>query len=44
MDARKKEAEPDGEPEDPDDNDKPNFLENLKTKIDTIFKENDSPL
>jgi cell division protein FtsA len=43
MDARNKEPEPDEEPED-EDNKKPNLFENLKIKLDGIFRENDSTM
>ncbi|KPL13439.1 MAG: cell division protein FtsA [Bacteroides sp. SM1_62] len=43
MDARKEKPEPDEEPED-EDNKKPNLFENLKIKLDGIFRENDSTM
>jgi len=43
MDARKEKPEPDEGPED-EDNKKPNLFENLKIKLDGIFRENDSTM
>ncbi len=43
MDARKEQPEPEKEPEQ-EDHKKPNLFENLKIKLDGIFRENDSTM